>query len=98
MAARREEDIGGGRASWLVPFDVIVHYTKQNARLEKEGEETGRKRERNPPLKSPPGKEREEGRGRKRKAKREGGRGKKKVLTREKNNKKLLTTSQEMIK
>lgn len=29
---------------------------KQNPRLEKEGEETGRKEERNPPLKSPPGK------------------------------------------
>ena len=24
MAARREEDLGGGRASWLVPFDVNV--------------------------------------------------------------------------
>lgn len=22
-SARREEDLGGGRASWLVPFDVI---------------------------------------------------------------------------
>lgn len=27
MAARREEDLGGGRASWSVPFDVIIHYT-----------------------------------------------------------------------
>lgn len=59
MAARREEDLGGGRASWLVPFGVINHYTEQ-PRLEKEGEETGRKKERNPPLKSPPGKKREE--------------------------------------
>lgn len=32
----------------------------QTDRREKEGEETGRKSERNPPLKSPPGKEREE--------------------------------------
>lgn len=62
MAARREEDLGGGRASWLVPSDVIIPYTNQKARLEKEGEETGRKEERNPPQKAPPGKEREEGR------------------------------------
>lgn len=61
MAARREEDLGGGRASWLVPFDVIIHYTKQTDRHEKEVEERGRKMERNPPLKSPPGKEGEEG-------------------------------------
>lgn len=46
--------LGGGRASWLVPFDVIIHYSKQNPRNEKEGEERGRKRERNPPLKPPP--------------------------------------------
>lgn len=60
MAARREEDLGGGRASWLVPSDVIIHYTKQNPRLEKEGEETVGKMERNPPPKAPPGKEGEE--------------------------------------
>lgn len=51
--------LGGGRASWLVPFGVIIPLHQTNPRL-KEGEETGRKRERNPPLKSPPGKEREE--------------------------------------
>lgn len=33
---------------------------EQTPRGEKEGEETGRKEERNPPLKSPPGKKREE--------------------------------------
>lgn len=60
MAARREEDLGGGRASWLVPFDVIIHYTKQNPRLEKEGEERRRKRERNPPPKVPPPERRRE--------------------------------------
>lgn len=38
--------------------DYPLH--QQTARLEKEGEETGRKSERNPPLKAPPGKEREE--------------------------------------
>ena len=32
----------------------------QTDRREKEGEETGRKKERNPPLKSPPGKKGEE--------------------------------------
>lgn len=36
---------------------------QQTDRDEKEGEKTGRARERSPPLKSPPGKEREEGRG-----------------------------------
>jgi hypothetical protein len=65
LTARREEDLGGGRASWLVPFDVIIHYTKQNPRNEKEGEETRRKRERNPPLKTPPRKEKTGGRGEK---------------------------------
>lgn len=48
------EILEGGRASWLVPFGVIIHYTKQNPRHEKEGEETRRKRERNPPPKPPP--------------------------------------------
>lgn len=37
----------------------------QTDRREKEGGETRRKEERNPPLKSPPGKKREEGRGEK---------------------------------
>lgn len=55
--------LGGGRASWLVPPGVIIHYTKQTPRQEKEGEETRRKRERNPPLKSPPGKEERGGKG-----------------------------------
>lgn len=77
--------LGGGRASWLVPFDVIIHYTKQNPRKEKEGEETRRKRERNPPLKTPP----------RRKGKR--GRGEKKELMREKNNKRLLTNERKKI-
>lgn len=45
--------------------DYPIHPTKTAAAIEKEGEETGRKRERNPPLKSPPGKEREEERGEK---------------------------------
>lgn len=48
------EILEGGRASWLVPFDVIIPYTKQPPRKEKEGEERGRKRERNPPPKAPP--------------------------------------------
>lgn len=58
---------------------------QQTDRDEKEGEETGRKKERNPPLKSPPGKGREEGRG------------EKKELMREKNNKKLLTNERKKI-
>lgn len=100
MTARREEDLGGGRASWLVPFDVIIHYAKQNPRKEKEGEERGRKRERNPPLKPPP--ERKERRKRrKRKTKRDVGReegiGGEKKLMREKNNKKLLTNERKKI-
>lgn len=61
--------LGGGRASWLVPFDVIIHYTKQNPRNEKEGEETGRKSERTPP-KVPPPEGKPKGR-RKKEAKRE---------------------------
>lgn len=35
--------------------DYPLH-RKENPRREKEGEETGRKEERNPPLKTPPGK------------------------------------------
>lgn len=48
------EILKGGRASWLVPFGVINHYTEQNPRHEKEGEETRRMVERNPPPKPPP--------------------------------------------
>lgn len=65
------EILEGGRASWLVPFDVIIPYTKQNPRKEKEGEEGGRKRERNPPPKAPPRKEKRGGRGEKKKLMRE---------------------------
>lgn len=50
------EILEGGRASWLVPFGVINHYTKQSPRHEKEGEETRRTVERNPPQ-SPPRRE-----------------------------------------
>ena len=48
------EILEGGRASWLVPFGVINHYTKQNPRHEKEGEETRRRMERPPPQSPPP--------------------------------------------
>nr|UVX79331.1 MAG: hypothetical protein [Bacteriophage sp.] len=54
MAARREEDLGGGRASWLVPFDVISPYTyKPTATRKREKKHEGR-RNVTPPLKSPP--------------------------------------------
>jgi hypothetical protein len=44
LAARREEDIGGGRASWLVPFDVISHHTyKQTAARKREKKHEGRR-------------------------------------------------------
>lgn len=67
--------LGGGRASWLVPFDVIIHYTKQNPRHGKEGEETGRKSERNPPLlKVPPPESNDMRKERKRLTKRKEGR------------------------
>jgi hypothetical protein len=37
LAARREEDLGGGRASWSVPFDVISPNTnKQTATRKRE--------------------------------------------------------------
>lgn len=76
------EILEGGRASWLVPFGVINHHTKQNPRHEKEGGETGRREEGNPPPKPPPeGKKRQrEGGKRKPKGKRgrEGEREKKK--------------------
>jgi len=43
LAARREEDLGGGRASWLVPFDVISHPTnKQTATRKREKKHGGR--------------------------------------------------------
>lgn len=48
------EILEGGRASWLVPFGVINHYTKQNPRHEKEGEERRRRLERTPPQSPPP--------------------------------------------
>lgn len=78
--------IGGGRASWLVPSGVIIHYPQTNPRLEEEGEETRRKEERNPPPKVPPP-------GKKRQEEEE----KKKMLMREKNNKKLLTKGRKKI-
>lgn len=55
MAARREEDLGGGRASWLVPFDVISRNTNKppaTRKREKNMEEVGKT---TPPLlKVPP--------------------------------------------
>nr|UVX56144.1 MAG: hypothetical protein [Bacteriophage sp.] len=57
MAARREEDLGGGRASWLVPFDVISPYTyKQTARRKREKKHGGSRNVPPPPKGSPPGK------------------------------------------
>lgn len=56
------EILEGGRASWLVPFGVINHYTEQNPRHEKEGEERRRKEERNPPQSPPRRKEKRKGR------------------------------------
>lgn len=55
------EILEGGRASWLVPFGVIIHYTQQNPRHEKEGEETRRKMERNPPQSPPPKESKDKG-------------------------------------
>jgi hypothetical protein len=55
LTARREEDLGGGRASRLVPFDVISHPTnKQTAtrKREKNKEEVGKTT--HPLLKVPP--------------------------------------------
>ena len=81
---------------------MIIHYTKQNPRHGKEGEETGRKRERNPPLlKVPPPESKDMRKERKRKPKgkrgREREREKKKGLMREKNNKRLLTNERKKI-
>lgn len=55
MAARREEDLGGGRASWLVSFGVISRNTNKppaTRKREKNKEEVGK----TPPplLKVPP--------------------------------------------
>ena len=53
MAARREEDLGGGRASWLVPFDVISRNTYKQPTRERgrrKTKEVGAK----PPPKVPP--------------------------------------------
>lgn len=87
------EILEGGRASWLVPFGVIIHYTKQNPRHEKEGEETRRKRERNPPQSPPRMEVMTKGR-RKKVAKRQE---RKREGAGEKNNKKLLTKERKKI-
>jgi hypothetical protein len=55
LAARREEDLGGGRASWLVPFDVISRNTDKppaTRKREKNKEEVGKTP--HPLLKVPP--------------------------------------------
>ena len=46
MATRREEDLGGGRASWLVPFDVISPYRNKATatRKREKKEEAGERR------------------------------------------------------
>lgn len=60
-AARREEDLGGGRASWLVPFDVISRYPyKPTARGKREKKHEGRGNV--TPPKSPPREEKTGGR------------------------------------
>jgi len=62
LPARREEDLGGGRASWLVPFGVISLNTikpPQRKRGRRNTEEEGA----SPPLKAPPGKKRGEEKG-----------------------------------
>lgn len=69
MAARREEDLGGGRASWLVPFDVISRNTNKppaTRKREKKKEEVGKA----PPPKGSPPPGSNEGRGEKRLRKR----------------------------
>ena len=103
MTARREEDLGGGRASWLVPFDVISRNTDKppaTRKREKNKEEVGK----TPPLlKVPPpapwkvmrrGKKKGWEKGREFE---KGEQEKKKVLMREKNNKKLLTNERKKI-
>lgn len=75
MAARREEDLGGGRASWLVPFDVISPYTyKQTATRKREKKHVGRGNVPPPPKGSPPPPERESNERRKEKKGRQKGR------------------------
>lgn len=47
--------LGGGRASWLVPFDVIIHYTnKQTATGKREKKQGGSRSVTPPPKGSPP--------------------------------------------
>lgn len=60
MNARREEDFRRREGKLVSPVRRDYPPHQQTDRGEKEGEETGRKTERNPPLKSPPGKKREE--------------------------------------
>jgi hypothetical protein len=54
LAARREEDLGGGRASWLVPFDVISRYPYKPTATRKREKKHGGSRSVTPPLKAPP--------------------------------------------
>ncbi|UVM83154.1 MAG: hypothetical protein [Bacteriophage sp.] len=49
MGARREEDIGGGRASWLVPFDVISPNTYKPTATRKREKKHGGRRNVTPP-------------------------------------------------
>jgi hypothetical protein len=80
LPARREEDLGGGRASWLVPFGVISRNTSkppQRKRGRRNTEEVGAR----PPPKGPPPESKEkrkEKRLRKRERVREGRAGEKK--------------------
>lgn len=53
MAARREEDLGGGRASWSVTFDVISRYTYKPTATGKREKKHGGSRS-VPPPKGPP--------------------------------------------
>jgi hypothetical protein len=83
LTARREEDLGGGRASWLVPSDVISLNTDKPPATGKREKKQGGSRSLTPPLlKVPPpawGKEkREEKRLRKREREGEGRAGEKK--------------------
>ena len=75
LAARREEDLGGGRASWLVPFDVISPNTnKATAPRKREKKHGGRGNVPPPPKGSPPERGRVGRGGEKRMTKRERGR------------------------
>lgn len=87
------EILEGGRASWLVPFGVINHYTEGKPPPRERGRRNTEEVGASPPPKPPPkekGREkgREEERGRERK---------KKTFMREKNNKKLLTNERKKI-